>query len=191
MDNLTIRTGVVAHGLSLPLKKLRTKPRWRGVLAAILEEVQELETAIVESVEKRYLANATGWALEQNGKLVGRPKPSLGQPGGGTDYSTYRALIYAQIAANKSTGTWPDIYNIAGMLGCSDVYGRELHPATFQLEYTGSPFVSGSQLREVLTTATPPVAMDLIYYESASDAFAFAGIGPGKGFGYGEFSTAF
>lgn len=191
MDNLTIRTGVVAHGASLPLKKLRTKPRWRGVLEAILEEVQELETAIVESIEKRYLANAIGWALEQNGKLVGRPKPGLGQPGGGTDYDTYRALIYAQIAANKSTGTWTDIYGIMGMLGCSGVLGRELHPATFMIEYSGTPFVSGAQLRDVLETATPPFAIDLIYYESAADAFAFAGIGPGKGFGYGEFSTAF
>lgn len=191
MKNLTIRTGVVEHGLSLPLWKLSSKPRWRGVLSAILEEVQELETAIVESVEKRYLASATGWALEQIGKLVGRPKPLLGQPGGGTDYDVYRSLIYAQIAANKSTGTWTDIFGVMGMLGCTELLGREFHPATFSIEFSGDLYITGAQLREVLTTATPPMAIDLVYIETPSDAFALAGIGPGKGLGYGKLSTAY
>jgi hypothetical protein len=78
-----------------------------------------------------------------------------------------------------------------GMLGCSGVSGWELHPATFQIEYSGSPFVSGEQLRDVLETATGPFAVDLTYYESADTAFALAGPGPGLGLGYGELSTAF
>lgn len=58
------------------LEVFRRSPVLRAVQAVPIAEVQELLDAYADSVEKRYLDNATGYALDVIGRLVGAfPRP--------------------------------------------------------------------------------------------------------------------
>ena len=159
---------------------------FRGFIEALAGRWQKLETAAHAVRAARYLANATGQTLTYIGNMVGMPRPA-----GPEDDDLYRALIYAQIAINRSNGSWPDLLNILGLLNASGIRAIDLYPATIQIEYTGETYLDGDRLRTVLTQASAPISINLTYYESAADAFALAGPGPGLGLGYGELSTAF
>lgn len=188
MNNLTEITTIVADGQSRQLSQFK-ETNVQAILGIFLSQVQELETAIVQGLTKTYLAVATGWMLEQWGEIVGEPRPAYGDAA--TDDNVYRGLIYARIAVNNSFGTLPDVYKILRLLNATKSKAKELYPATISLEYTGSMYILGSQIRAVLELATSPISINLTHYESAADAFALAGIGPGLGLGYGKLSTAY
>lgn len=159
--NITEITTIVADGQARQLAQFKDT-NVQTVLGILLRQVQELETAIVQGLAKTYLANATGWILEQWGKIVGEIKPAYGDAA--TDDDVYRGLIYARIAINNSLGTLPDVYKILRLLQASQPKVREVYPATDQIEYTGTPYISGSQLRDVLELATAPIAFNITEY---------------------------
>ena len=161
MNNLTEITTIVADGQARQLAQFN-ETNVQTILGIFLSQVQKLETAIVQGLIQTYLANATGWMLEQWGKIVGELRPAYGLAA--TDDNVYRGLIYARIAVNNSHGTLPDVYKILRLLQASQPKVREIYPATDQVEYTGTPFISGAQIRAVLELATAPIAFNLTEY---------------------------
>ena len=187
MRGLTPITTIVEDGAALQLSQF-AQTNVREILEIFLRQVQELEDANVGSLELDYLANATGWALEEWGALVNVPRPSFGPAA--TDDDIYRAEIYAQIAVNRSHSTIPDILKILYLLNAQAVELREIYPATVHIEYDGEPYLTGEQIRSVLERATQPIAIDLVHYEPDT-AFTLAGVNIGLGVGYGTLSTAY
>jgi len=161
VNNLSEITTIVADGQARQLAQFKDS-NVQTVLGIFLAQVQELETVIVQGLTKTYLANATGWMLEQWGAIVGEPRPAYGDAA--TDDDIYRGLIYARIAINNSLGTLPDVYKILRLLQASQPKVREIYPATDQVEYTGTPFISGEQIRAVLELATAPIAFNITEY---------------------------
>lgn len=183
MLNLTARTDVVAAGSRLPLGQFQRAPRFMALLGVFLSELQLSETAIVESVPARYIQNATGWALEQIGLLVGCERPSSGAAA--TSDNAYRVLIYGQIAANISYGTEADLFNILRSLQLTNVKIFDVYPAAMTLNYTNNSLtLTCGCIRSILRRATPPIGLDITQHSEA--AFGFEGDSDAFGFDDGE-----
>jgi hypothetical protein len=193
MDGLEIRTTVVADGSRLPLSQFRDKPRFAGLLTAILTELQTLETAIVESVEARYLANATGWALDRIGDLVGIERPTYGDatnnPDSTADDDIYRILIRGQIAASVSYGTTPELYQILQALSLTGGQIYDIYPAAISVQYLDSELaITYEFLRDILERATHPIEIDITHLTETP--FGFAGDDSALGLGVGHLGGA-
>lgn len=182
MDNITEKTTVVTDGGKRPLGQFRNKPKWMGVLNALLTECQALESATIQSIEARYLANSTGWALEQSGNLVGMPRPAYGVAH--TDDNAYRALIYGRIGANVSHGTEEDLLGILRTIQTVSPQIFDLTPATIAVQFQPSPIIDRSFIREILKQAKAPVTMEIT--EITATPFGFAGDNTAYGYGVGE-----
>jgi hypothetical protein len=187
MRGLTYSTTVIDDGAALQLSQF-AKTNVREILRIFLKQVQALEDSGAGSLSLDYLTNATGWALEEWGKLFNVPRPSFGPAA--NDDDIYRAEIYAQIAVNRSHSTIDDILKILYLLNAQVVEVREIYPATIHIEYNGEPYLSGPRIRTVLERATQPIAIDLVRYEPV-DAFTLAGPNSGLGIGYGILSSAY
>lgn len=176
-------TSIESDGINLLLCQFRNSGNVPEFVRAFLREVQTLESAAVRSITARYLMNATGWALEQIGDLVGMPRPVYGDAA--TDDSKYRILILGQIAANISNGTLPELYNILRSLSLTDVDLFEVYPATITVNYTPNTLITPAQVRSVLERATHPIAFDIAarpdgcYLGFEGDLFA-CGLDSGK-----------
>lgn len=186
MAEVTERTDIVETGLRLPLSQFQSKPRWSGMLRVVLEEIQTLETAIVQSIAKRFIQNATGWALEQIGELVGMPRPAYGDAA--TDDDAYRILIYGQIAANQSHGTLPDLYNLLRALQLTNVRLYNLRGAIV-VNYTSTELSETySFVRGLLERATHPIAFDIT--STTSTPFGLLGDDLAYGLGVGHIGAS-
>lgn len=187
MDNIELRTDVVASGILTPLSQFRGKPRFMGLLSALLTEVQELETAVVESIAARYLANATDWALDQIGELVGLPRPTYGAAA--TDDDAYKILIYGQIGANISHGTLPELYDILRSLQCTQVRLYEVYPAALTVNLIGTDLTATYDvIRPTLERATHPIEFDIVQH--SEHPFGFEGDSSAFGFDDGELGAS-
>jgi hypothetical protein len=187
MDNLTHNTDVADDGVALLLSQFRAQGNVPDVLEALLGEVQELETAIVPALDDVYLAAATGWALEQIGELVGMPRPGYGDAQ--SDDDAYRVLVYGQIAANVSTGTLPELYNILRSLSLTGTRIFEVYPAAITVTYTWTELsLTYAFLRDILERATPPIELDITSHDETP--FGLLGDDSAYGLGVGHIGAA-
>lgn len=79
------------------------KPRIAAILKSWLDEMQALENAIFDVLNKRLLDNAISAQLDVLGKIVGQPR-------GTSDDTLYRGLIRIRIQVNRSLGEASDVY---------------------------------------------------------------------------------
>jgi len=91
------------------LEQFRGKPRIEAMVAAWLDQVQELELAIWARMGQRVLSDAEGVALNVIGRIVGQTR-------GGRSDAEYRVWIAARIAANHSSGTPEELYRLVALL---------------------------------------------------------------------------
>jgi|SRR3989344_2371633 len=182
MDNITEITTIVEDGSKRPLAKLQKATKFMAVLQAFLAELQELETAIIATISARYIANAIGWQLDQTGKLVGRPRPAYGPAV--TDDNAYRALVYAQIAANTSSGMESNVLGLLGALQTGDPHVYDVYPAAIVINYQPTPLINSADMRDILMQTKAPVAMDIS--EHTDQPFGFLGDGGAFGFDEGQ-----
>lgn len=96
-------------------------PRFSAVLTAILDEVQEVEQAVIDTLSIRDLLQADLPRLTVLGKLVGEPRF-------GRALEEYRAAVSARIAANYSR-SWPsDVNQVWSLLvGATEALGFDQH----------------------------------------------------------------
>jgi len=189
MDNISEITTISEDGQNLLLSQFRsTTGNLPAFLGVFLSQVQILETVITPGIEYLYLANATGWALDQIGDRVGWPRPAYGASA--TSDSAYRIEIYAQIAENESYGTVPDLYNILRSLQLLSVRIGPIYPATLDVQYRNdSATLTGANIRTILERSSHPIAFDIT--EHSLIPFVFDGDGDGYGFDAGELGEGF
>lgn len=160
-------------------------PNIRAVVRATVARVQELEDAAWSTLVERYLASASGAALEQYGKIVG-----VGR--GGLSDAAYRQMIGARILGNLSSGSIDrllDIYQI--LQGGRPVSVAEVYPNAliFSAEQP-SPTTAEERRRTrdwMHQVKKAGVALTLI--EAASvGSFGFLGAADNLGFNEGTLS---
>jgi hypothetical protein len=108
------------------------KPRWASLFVAIGRQIQELEDAACDVIEKRMLANATGAMLRVLGGIVGQIDPGLGE-------EVFRNLIRVRIRINRSNGKRNDVIEVLQLLGVplnQRVISNE-YPAKIRVDFTG------------------------------------------------------
>lgn len=137
IDNL------VEQGLDRLLEQYARKPRLRALIAAFLEQVQEIEDATFDVMTSRLVDVAVNAQLDLLGKLVGETRD-------GRDDDGYRVAITARIAVNRSCGTGPEIVAILALVDTDDFALRDVEHATFRVDY-GTPPATASAGREIPT----------------------------------------
>ena len=161
---------------------------------ALAGRIQGIEDVTYPLIQARYLALATGITLDNTGAQVGIDR-IVGQAD-----EDYRILIYAKIAANTSNGTIPDIYNIMGILGATDIKVFDVFPASIELQYTASDIISDCGcIRRILEGAdatdggaTAPIAIGISQNNATDGAlpFGFEGTVGAGGYGIGQITGA-
>lgn len=119
------------------------KPRIAALLAALVRRVQELEDDAWEVLEAFNVNTADAARLAVLGRVVG-------QPNLGWDLETYRAVVRARIATNRSHGRDGDIANVLRLItqSTAPITLTTLQPATLSVEM-GEP-VSAEHLLAIV-----------------------------------------
>lgn len=144
------------------------------------ENFQELENAISDIYDSQFIDRATGISLDLIGNETGQLRPVTGDI---TD-NTYRYLIKAKIAANRSNGTLPEIYNILGLLGAIGIKAQDIPHATLKLNLKGNLLLPLIDILKTLIGATAPISLEINKYTDTP--FGFDGDTDSYGFGIGE-----
>lgn len=103
------------RAVALLLSQYQGKPLMEGFVRAFLDEVQEYEDELWTLVGLLDIDRATGIDLDRIGRIVVQPRSSESD-------DAYRRLLRARIAANRSSGTYRDLWRVSTMafwgLGC-------------------------------------------------------------------------
>ncbi len=186
MTEIILNTNVVSDAQDKLLWQFRTaeaSPNLMDFIGAIAEEFQELENVSYSLIVDRYLDNATGKTLEYIGGQVGMPKPVSG-PGSNND-DIYRLLIKAKIAENCSDGTTPELQQILGIFGATDIKTHDIPYAAIEFNIFGENIIAPlSYIKDALIRASDPVEIDLSKHD-LTGYFGFAGDPRALGFGVG------
>jgi hypothetical protein len=174
----------VADAVATLTSAYKERPKAEGLVAAIAQQVQELEDAIaqVNTARLLYGGAAVGAQLDVLGTLVGCARAGL-------DDATYTALIYGTIAKNSSDATCESLINVASLIWQtgsvavqtpnSPNHSRISHPATVQLA-VGSPKTSSSINPKLVSIAqqTLGAAVGIAYVNEFAADGVFACAGP-------------
>lgn len=121
-----LKNNFATEAVSLLTSMYQDKNAVLAILAALMAEVQELETAAQELVQGCLINNATGDALDKIGTIVGVSR-------NGQSDTDFRVTIQIQIKVNGSMGRAEDIISIASLVtGLVPVYS-ESQPAAWQI----------------------------------------------------------
>ena len=121
----------VNEGLARLIEQYKESPNLRAWISSYLKQVQDLENAIWEVINLRFLPNAFGHQLDVLGKLVGLEREGLSD-------DLYRGAINLQIRINLSHGTPIDVLVVARLLlgqAYPTIEYSERSPATIILKF--------------------------------------------------------
>lgn len=109
------------------LIQFQGKPRWRGVMGAIIGQVQALEIALWQLMVDRRPSVAVGESLRVLARTLGIDDAILVRI---TDDDVLRRVVYAWIAAQRSSGRTEDLLTVARLyLSSDEIQLRAYYPA--------------------------------------------------------------
>ena len=175
----------VEIGLGRMIAWLRNSPNLMAFLRLLLEEVQELEDAMIALILERSLNTATGAQLDQYGELVGQLR-------GGLSDKDYRRFLKVRIRANRSCGQPGTIaWVLSELTGVAVRYGL-LVPAAFSLSFTANSHSTAlirSRIRKLLQAISPAGVLLAEINESTPGSWGFEGDEDALELGEGFFTT--
>lgn len=133
---------------------LQEKTNWTNLLTAIINQLQEVETAAHDVLTETTLDNAADDALDQVGKVVGQDRLGLSD-------AVFRAYCRARIIANQSKTTWEELISICELVinnPSTTILGAYANYKTFRV------FLGG----DVLDYQTEQVLIDLLNIAKAA-----------------------
>lgn len=144
------------------------QPLISALLASVVEEIQELEAALWDLRSKRSIADGEGAVLDLLGKVVGQPRENRDDP-------NYRLWIAARVLVNASSGTGPQLSNIAKKITGARVRFEDEPPAAFTL-HVQDPIVGtdGVELAKMIKLARAGGVGGQVHWFDDADAFAFS-----------------
>ncbi len=141
------------------------------LIGVFTDQLQEIETALLEVLIETRLANAVGAQLDVIGVIVKLKRNDLSD-------SDYRDRLYVRILINKSSGTIPEILEvIEGILRTDQqVTLTEYFPAAMVIRFDGTLLVDSDVLvADVKETRAGGVGVDIEYNLAGDeDTFTFA-----------------
>lgn len=188
-------TDMVDNTKARLIEQFKDKENIDKIIELFVEEIQEVEDAVIEILTDLTLSNATGANLDIVGEHLGRRRF------GETD-SVYRDILRLQVGINISNGAEQPLYDVFKLLTNSSIsIITETFPAEIQIFGDGDTIDANiiKQLRQVVA-ATVEINFLL---SGGNRPFAFAGgelLGGGfsdsnitpvdaEAAGYGAFST--
>jgi hypothetical protein len=100
---------IVDTAIARLAQQFQGKTRLVAVLTALIEPAVELDAVLTSLITQRTIYAATGYLLDEIGKIVGQTR-------GGLNDDSYRRYILARIAANKSRGFVEELITIARLI---------------------------------------------------------------------------
>jgi hypothetical protein len=166
VTSLTEITSHVRDGLALFSQQFRGKERIEALATVLLTQVQEAEAALFDLYSDG-LDTATDAQLDQIGELLGRPRAGLSD-------NAYRTVLRGTAKAIASSGTMPELYDIADTLLDVDFTLRAYTVATVQLEPTTHPTLDARLTLEVVRRAKAAGVRLLVVDVPSGDAFTLS-----------------
>lgn len=147
------------------------RPYMEGMLTAFANQIQELEDALFVMRTQRFIDSATGVALDVIGRKIGLRRE-------GRSDSDFRIWIRAEIRANASSGTAPEIIDVLRLLvdDSNTILFTPFYPASFHIEILDALATSAQDLADIIERSkVAGVGASLIYSENdSSETFTFA-----------------
>jgi ABC-type transporter Mla MlaB component len=114
------------------------RPRIAALLQSYIDQVQIVESVAWDVIDARHVDTATGVHLDTLGAIVGQPRFT-------SDDATYRNVIRAKIAANRSKGTTDSLINVVRLAGdvSSPVQVTHVGPAVVRITLTETVDAAG------------------------------------------------
>jgi hypothetical protein len=116
-------------------QQFKDKPNIVGLVTALVQPYQDLETALWDLFTKRTIYTAFGATLDAIGALVNQPRNGLGD-------ADYQRFIAARVKANRSGGTPPNLIAICRLVvnntAVTFVYSN-IGIAAYEMFATGAP----------------------------------------------------
>lgn len=167
MAELTHITDHARRGILSLSSPFWGKPRIASFIWAIVTGLQELENAVHSVITLRQVDNATLTQLQVLGKIVGQRYAA-------EDVETYRGLIKARIAANRSSGTIDDLLRVIQALDYAHI-PEWWNPADSVIAFlldadSGLPLAATMQLLRDAKAAHEQVR---VYHQVGSGTYAF------------------
>ena len=154
---------------------------FKNFIEIFADQIQDLEDVTYDFIDNFALPTAIGDQLDIIGAIVGIKRPQ-----GATD-DTYRALIYAKIAENSSTGTRPDIVQILESLQCANIVIINTYPAGIDIQYDRySSLVDEIAVKQAVVNGSLPVEINLTTRD-ASNSLTWTEAAIPRPFGVGVF----
>jgi hypothetical protein len=176
-------TNHVQQGLARLMNQYKNAVYLQGILTAIINPIQDIENALTDMNNLRYLPNATGAQLDVIGLIVG-----IARVAGQSDAS-YLMAIYAQIQINVSEGT-PEQVIVAFNIFTGSTFSLLFEFSAsiiIESEWVPADQAAVDTLITNISQATPAgVRVDGIVSFDPTEAFAYDGVLPGLGYDDGS-----
>lgn len=171
------------------LQQFKGLPNIQAIVDAASAQVQDLEEALWELLINRWLPTAEGVQLDTIGRIIDRGRGTLAD-------DVYRGVLRGKIAANLSSGTYPEVLRVVELCVDFDTTAIAItvtpeHPAAAVLSILADSLTAdlGPHVADLITLAAANGVRLLFQYYETDPPFAFDGAGSAKFDGGYHFTT--
>ncbi len=159
----------VNQALGLLVQQFKDKPRVAAFLRALMNQIQKLETVLIELYSERALDTAVGVQLDGIGEIIGEDRL-------GRSDDAYRIGLRGRIRLNLASGTVEDIYGVLDSC-LSGLYGlalEQIFPASILVTITGAlPTATATEAARAISLARAAGIGSQMVYGEDLDAASF------------------
>lgn len=149
------------------IEQFKASPNLNGMVEMFVEEIQEVEDAVIAVISELTLSTATGVNLDLFGEHLGRRRA------GETD-ADYRDILRVQVGINTSDGAEQPLYDVFKLLTGSTVsVMTETFPAEIQL-FGDGPTINASVIAQLQQIVAATVQINFLL-SGGNRPFAFEG----------------
>jgi hypothetical protein len=166
--SLTEKTTHAAESRARLISQFTRQANINGVVTAQADQSQDEETTLFDLLEQRSIDSSIGAQLDGLGQIVGEDRK-------GKADELYRTYLKARILVNISSGTEPQINEIADLL-INDANGqtyREYYPAAWKIVVNDALTDDIDAIANLLSEADVGGVRGFVEYTLASDATTF------------------
>jgi len=171
----------VAQALNRVIEQYKESPRLIFMLTTIVEQIQEIEDALIDLMDKTWIDTAEGEQLDQLGLLLNVTR-------GGFSDDVFKTRLKAAIVRYTSSGRAEQVISAIQLLSqANTIVLEELFPASIRITAIGAVSPAGT-LEELKAAIKGAMAAAISYSAlviSSANPFVFDGdpYPDGRGFG--------
>jgi hypothetical protein len=172
--SLTKKTNHVDEAIDNLISLFKTKPNFRALITALVNQIQDLENAGFELLLERGLETAIGTQLDGVGSILNVLRE-------GRSDDIYRIAIKARILLNSNNGSPEEIIDVLYLVSNIDIDFTEYYPAALTAMITeGITYEEAEAFHNILQEAKlAGVGAHLIWGEDDPAGWLRFDVGPG------------